>query len=80
MSIGPRLFEPDGAAVLIAGTSGRSTAGDELCRHIDFSTSAEATETPLSTDLALEGFVVNQDRALGIAGLVSGPLLGGGDQ
>ena len=80
MSIGPRLFEPGGAAVLIAGTSGSSTVVGALCRNIDFYTSAAAAEAQLSTDPALEGFVVDQDGALGIAGIVVGPLLGGGDR
>jgi hypothetical protein len=65
------LFEPDGAAVLITGT--------RSLRHIDFSASATATEAPLSTDLALKGFVVDHE-ALGIADLVIGSLLGGGDR
>jgi hypothetical protein len=51
-----------------------------LARHIDFYASAATTEAQLSTDPAVEGFVVDQDDALGIAGLVVGPLLGGGDQ
>jgi hypothetical protein len=51
-----------------------------LARHIDFYASAAAGEAQLSTDPALEGFVVDRDGALGIAGIVIGPLLGGGDR
>ena len=66
------LFEPDGAAVLITGT--------RSLRHIDFSASATATEAPLSTHPAIEGFVVDQATAVEIADLVIGSLLEGGDR
>jgi hypothetical protein len=65
--------------VLISGTSGCSTA-DALCRCIDFFASVTATEAQLRTDPALEGFVVDRDSVLGIAGIVIGPLPGGGDR
>ena len=73
------LLEPDGAAVLIAGTSGCSTA-DAVCRCIDFFASLTAAEAQLSTDPTLAGFVVDRHGECRIAGIVIGPLLGGEDR
>ena len=80
MSIDPRLVEPGDAAVLIAGTSCCSTVASAACRQIDHNACTATAEAQLSTDPALEGVVVDQDDALRIAGLVVGPLLGGGDR
>ena len=71
-------WDPAASVLLVAATSGCSTAAEAACRYIHFFAGPEQAEAYLGSNPALEGEIFDQATSVEIGGLVFGSLLAEG--
>lgn len=73
---GAWTWEPTGTVMLIAATTGCTTAAEATCRHIHFFTSRGHAEAHLQANPALAGEIYEGPDAIEVGGIIFGSLLG----
>jgi hypothetical protein len=68
-------WNPTGVVMLVAATSGCSTAAEAACRHIHFFVGHEQAQGYLESNAALEGEICDQATSVEVGRIVFGSLL-----
>lgn len=69
-------WNPDSTVMLIAATSGCSTAAEAACRHIHFFTSRQNARAYLAANPTLSGEIYDQSASIETGQVIFGSLLG----